>query len=80
MLSKKEYTNRSLIDRRSSLDRRIVNFGPMYSNNEQRIKQDRRQGWEKRYDWKPISLRSSSFIQFKTPQLYKSPRENSSVL
>ncbi len=56
MLSKKEHIKRSAIDRRSPLDRRTFNIGPKYPGKEQRMKQDRRQGWEDRYAWKPLNV------------------------
>jgi hypothetical protein len=59
MISKKEYIKRYVIDRRSPLDRRTFNFGHNYPDIEQRMQQDRRQGWENRYEWKPINQWSS---------------------
>jgi hypothetical protein len=51
MLSKKEYIKRSVTDRRSSLDRRVFNFGP--DDKERRMIKDRRKGWEDRWGWNP---------------------------
>lgn len=75
MLSKKEVAKRSVKDRRSSLDRRMIDFGPMYPNNNQRMTQDRRHGWGKRYDWKPINRWSSSPILFKNSDIQISTTE-----
>ncbi|MCP3943171.1 MAG: hypothetical protein GY710_17015 [Desulfobacteraceae bacterium] len=55
------YTKRILIDRRSPVDRRILDMGPGYPVTESRITmKDRRRGWEDRYGWERISRWSSS--------------------
>ncbi len=51
MLQKKEFIHRSPMDRRLPLNRRILNLGPRYPDKEKRMKQDRRQGWEDRFEW-----------------------------
>nr|MDA8136469.1 hypothetical protein [Desulfobacteraceae bacterium] len=45
---KKEYIKRSKTDRRSFLDRRIMNFGPDCPDRDRRVKRDRRKGWDDR--------------------------------
>ncbi len=64
MLTKNKLTNRSIIDRRLPLDRRTLNLGPKYPDNEARKEEERRQHWEKRSGWKPVSQWSSSPLQF----------------
>jgi len=60
MLQEKKYIKRCTLDRRSSLDRRILNLGPVYPSEEKRMEKDRRKGWEDRLGW--ISLdRSTAF-------------------
>ena len=55
------YVKRTLLDRRSSVDRRILDMGPGYPGVEDRITiKDRRRGWEDRYGWERISKWSSS--------------------
>jgi hypothetical protein len=55
------YVKRSLVDRRSPVDRRILDMGPGYPGAEDRITiQDRRRGWEDRFGWERISRWSSS--------------------
>jgi hypothetical protein len=55
------YEKRTLIDRRSPVDRRILDMGPGYPGAEDRITiKDRRRGWEDRYGWERISRWSSS--------------------
>ena len=55
------YAKRTLIDRRSPVDRRILDMGPGYPGAEDRIGiKDRRRGWEDRYGWERISRWSSS--------------------
>ena len=49
------------------MDRRTFNFGPKYPGEERRMKKDRRQGWERRYEWKPIDHWSSFSIPFEIP-------------
>ncbi|WDP88304.1 MAG: hypothetical protein HUN04_00485 [Desulfobacter sp.] len=55
------YIKRAPVDRRSPVDRRILDMGPGYPGTERRIKiKDRRRGWEDRYGWERISKWSSS--------------------
>ncbi len=63
MLSKNKLSNRSATDRRSPVDRRILNLGPKHPYSEER-KKERRSQWEKRSDWKLLSKWSSSPFQF----------------
>lgn len=61
--AKSVYSKRSLVDRRSQVNRRILDMGPGYpgSENRQNFKvNDRRRGWEDRYGWERISKWSSS--------------------
>ena len=61
--AKSVYTKRSLVDRRSPIDRRIMDMGPGYPESESRQNfkvKDRRRGWEDRYGWERISKWSSS--------------------
>ncbi len=62
--AKSVYIKRLPVDRRSPVDRRILNMGPGYPVSEQREKklQERRRGWEDRYGWERISKWSSSPI------------------
>lgn len=61
--AKSVYIRRSSIDRRSPVDRRILDMGPGYPGRERREKiKDRRRGWEDRYGWERISKWSSSPI------------------
>ena len=71
MVSKKEYIKRSVIDRRSPLERRIFNFDPKYQGKERRMKQGRRQGWEQRYEWESIDRFTSFPMHFKISQSYR---------
>ena len=62
---KSVYSKRSLVDRRSPIDRRILDMGPGYPGRENRKNlkmKDRRRGWEDRYGWERISKWSSSPI------------------
>ncbi|MFH2059456.1 MAG: hypothetical protein ABIJ59_11220 [Pseudomonadota bacterium] len=52
-MKKRMLQRRSTMDRRSYIDRRILNLGNVYPGKEQRIKKDRRKGWEDRVDWQP---------------------------
>jgi hypothetical protein len=55
------YVKRTLADRRSPVDRRILDMGPGYPGTEDRLTvKDRRRGWEDRYGWERISRWSSS--------------------
>lgn len=55
------YVKRSPVDRRSLVDRRILDMGPGYPGQERRLNlKDRRRGWEDRYGWERISKWSSS--------------------
>ena len=57
------YETRSPIDRRSAVDRRVVDMGPGYPGTERRINiKDRRRGREDRYGWKRDSRWSSTPI------------------
>jgi len=72
MLQEKQYIKRSVIDRRSLIERRVLNLGPLYPGKEERIKKDRRKGWEDRIDPQPISqwdifLNSLSFKSSRLP-------------
>ena len=63
---KKEYIKRSKTDRRSFLDRRIMNFGPNYPGQDRRSKKDRRKGWDDRsefqlFTWWDKFLQESPF-------------------
>jgi len=63
----KTYETRSAKDRRSSVDRRIVNLGPQNTGLDRRKDHDRRQGWEDRYGWERTSRWSSAPIFSKIP-------------
>lgn len=72
--TKSVYAKRSLVDRRSPVDRRILDMGPGYPGQEKREKKrkkvdlkDRRRGWEDRYGWERISKWSSSPIYSDLP-------------
>ncbi|MBU1193740.1 MAG: hypothetical protein KKE62_09535 [Proteobacteria bacterium] len=55
------YVKRIPVDRRSPVDRRILDMGPGYPGPERRThKKNRRRGWEDRYGWERISRWSSS--------------------
>ena len=65
---KSVYTKRSAVDRRSPVDRRIIDMGPGYPAGERRNKvKDRRKGWEDRFGWERISKWSSSPIYSDLP-------------
>lgn len=65
---KSVHTKRSAIDRRSPVDRRIIDMGPGYPSGERRNKvKDRRKGWEDRFGWERISKWSSSPIYSDLP-------------
>lgn len=68
--AKSVYAKRTPIDRRSPVDRRIVDMGPGYPESETRKNfkiKDRRRGWEDRYGWERISKWSSSPIYSDLP-------------
>ena len=68
--AKSVYGKRSPVDRRSLVDRRIIDMGPGYPGSESRKKikiKSRRKGWEDRYGWERISKWSSSPIYFDLP-------------
>ncbi|MEN8211273.1 MAG: hypothetical protein ABFR31_06105 [Thermodesulfobacteriota bacterium] len=66
--TKKAYVTRSPIDRRTRVERRILNMGPGYQGKENReYSKDRRRGWEDRYGWERISKWSSSPIYSDLP-------------
>ncbi len=57
------YEKRCPVDRRSPVERRILDMGPGYPDNQLRKnKADRRKGWEDRYGWERISKWSSAPI------------------
>jgi len=62
------YSKRCAIDRRSPVDRRILDMGPGYPRAETRVTiKNRRRGWEDRYGWERISKWSSSPIYSDLP-------------
>ncbi len=66
--TKSAYSKRLPVDRRSPVDRRILDMGPGYPGMEDRLKlKDRRRGWEDRYGWERISKWSSSPIYSDLP-------------
>ena len=66
--TKSAYAKRLPVDRRSPVDRRILDMGPGYPGMESRLKfKDRRRGWEDRYGWERISKWSSSPIYSDLP-------------
>jgi hypothetical protein len=57
------FIKRSPLDRRSPVDRRILDIEPGYPTVQKRkIFTDRRRGWEDRFGWERISRWSSSPI------------------
>jgi hypothetical protein len=65
---KSVFAKRSLLDRRSPVDRRILDMGPGYPGDEGRDDlKDRRRGWEDRYGWERISRWSSSPVYTDLP-------------
>ncbi len=46
----KKYVRRSALDRRSFLDRRIMNFTFKCPDKDRRLKKDRRKGWDDRVE------------------------------
>jgi len=67
MSQTKEYIKRSSLDRRTNIDRRILNLGPLFPGKEQRIIKNRRQNFEDRCGYDPL-IRWSSF-----PNIFKEP-------
>jgi len=66
--AKSVHAKRSLIDRRTPIDRRILDMGPGYPGGEMRNNfKDRRKGWEDRYGWERISRWTSSPIYSDLP-------------
>jgi hypothetical protein len=66
--AKNVYERRSILDRRTPVDRRILDMGPGYPASQKReIQKDRRRGWEDRYGWERISKWSSSPIYSDLP-------------
>ena len=69
-LAKSVFIKRSPADRRSPVDRRIIDMGPGYPGSESRKSlkiKDRRRGWEDRFGWERISRWSSSPIYSDLP-------------
>lgn len=65
---KSSYIKRSSIDRRSPVDRRVIDMGPGYPGRERRVHlQDRRKGWEDRFGWERTSRWSSAPIYTDLP-------------
>lgn len=65
MSQTKEYIKRSILDRRTNKDRRTLNLGPLFPGKEQRITINRRQRFEDRFGWPPLSRLSSFPNTFK---------------
>ena len=66
--SKSYFVTRAPVDRRSPVDRRILDMGPGYPGADKRMRfKDRRRGWEDRYGWERISRYSSSPIYSDLP-------------
>ncbi len=58
---KRVFMKRNAMDRRSPIDRRVLDIGPQYPSKERRTRmKDRRKGWEDRYGWERISRWSSA--------------------
>ncbi len=66
MLQKKQFIKRCALDRRSSLDRRILNLGPVYPGKEKRTKKVRRKGWEDRLGWTALDRYFAPSKSFET--------------
>lgn len=73
MTFNRTFLNRSMVDRRSPLDRRTIDLGPKFPNPDRRKGKCRRKGMEKRTDWKPVNRWSSSPNQFRSLQPYEAP-------
>ncbi len=67
----KKYIKRSILDRRTNIDRRILNLGPLYPGKDRRILKNRRQRFEDRCGWDPFSQWSSFPNTFKEPPVMK---------
>lgn len=66
--TKSAYVTRSPVDRRSQVNRRILNMGSEYPGKENReCSKDRRRGWEDRYGWERINKWGSSPIYSDLP-------------
>ena len=67
-LTHSTFTRRSSVDRRTPMDRRVLDMGPGYPGRERRLTlRDRRRGWEDRFGWERISKWSSSPIYSDLP-------------
>lgn len=55
MLQEKQDIKRSVMDRRSFIERRVLTVCSTYSDTERRTNKDRRKGWEDRVDCQPAS-------------------------
>ncbi len=61
--TKTVYSKRSPSDRRTPVDRRVLDMGPEYPGRERRKgAKDSRRGWEDRHAWERVSKWSSSPI------------------
>ena len=59
---------RAIVDRRSPVNRRTLDMGPVYPKSQDRKSfKERRSGWEERCDWERISKWSSSPIYTELP-------------
>ncbi|MFA5906956.1 MAG: hypothetical protein WC836_23720 [Desulfobacula sp.] len=77
MSQTKKYIKRSILDRRTNKDRRTLNLGPLFPGKEQRITINRRQRFEDRFGWQPLSLLGSFPNAFKEIFVTKdSPNRN----
>jgi hypothetical protein len=57
----KKFIERSLLDRRPCIDRRVINLGPGNPGKDKRMGKERRKGWENRFGW--TSLDSNPFLE-----------------
>ena len=55
LIEQREYIKRSRIDRRSCLDRRVLKFSPDYPDDDRRMINDRRKGWDDRVESRPAT-------------------------